>query len=104
MKKVFALILIVACIAIAIVGWNGLMKTYTAQSSDGEAKDISTSDGRNYYWNRLDELEHGSSQKSNPWIIPVGTLAIGVIGVCYGAYSLAKSIKPRMPGSKPTGG
>ena len=95
MKNSYALIIIVVCIAIAIVGWNGLMKTYTAQSSDNENRDISTSKGQSYYFNKLSEMESeieegNSHSKSNPWVIPAGLLVLGVIGTCYGVYSLKK--------------
>lgn len=107
MKNSHALILIVVCIAIAIVGWNGLMETYTTQNTHNENWDTSTKEGRNNVWNSLSELNHqnGSHSEDNPFVVPTGLLLVGIIGVCYGVYSLSKSIRPQMPeGSKPMGG
>ncbi|HNY36235.1 MAG TPA: hypothetical protein PLD14_00935 [Candidatus Pacearchaeota archaeon] len=105
MKTIYAFILIVICIAITIVGWNGLMKTYSAQSSsDNGNRDISTADGMNYYLNRISEFDD-HSEKKNPFVAPIGSTAIGIVGACYGAYSIAKNMHPKLPkDSKPMGG
>ncbi|MFA5729815.1 MAG: hypothetical protein WC938_01085 [Candidatus Paceibacterota bacterium] len=99
MKNSHALILIVVCIAIAIVGWNGLMKTYVAQSSsdsDNKNWDTSTKEGRINVWNSVGELDGHPKKDKNPFVVPIGILALGVIGICYGAYSLVKNKQSRI--------
>jgi len=99
MKK--AVIIIVVCIAIAIVGLYGLMNTANAEPKENEEltsyqKTIASMDSF------MDSQKNDRIAPLKPYIAPATTFVVGLLGLCYGVYSL--STKKQSPKSPTAGG
>lgn len=106
MKTTYSVIIIIACLAVAIVGWNGLMNTLSAENV-APSNSGSNNHAGGAYKEFFDSNGHpgASPQKTaDPRTGPVAILFAGVIGMIFGAHSLITNMRTQTPKKVPTGG
>jgi len=105
MKTVHAVILIVACVAIAIVGGIAMMNIHTVDSSSANVKTNDDSwEGIDKMMHKWDGVPSESAPKADPRLIPAIMLIAGSAGLCYGAYCLVTNYPrgKKLPKGGPT--
>ena len=86
-----AIVLIIAGISIAIIGWNEVMNTADNPTVVQE-KPLSIGDSM-----RQAHGEYTPAKPTNPLVVPVGKIILGVIAIGGGLYLIAGELKKHCP-------
>lgn len=105
MKTSHAAILVIVCITMVIIGWNGLMNTTKASSVaiSTEYKDSNEIIKENYKLMQ-EQYEGKIPGNSNSKTIPIAMLFSGIVGFGFGIHTITENMRPHRKPTKISGG